>query len=163
MYTKRNRNRWLDCKIALCVVVACVSATTTGCCAWRTRGRAFGRIEAFVIITSKKCNCPAPERAFGLTGQLEKPLTVFAREVFSNKLRDGIPNRTVTLSIVDATGDPVSADIASVQPTSFQTDSRGFGPPISIVGHLQQVVRIRAEYVDKRAISASYSMPIWFH
>lgn len=162
MSTKRNRQRWLHCKIALCFVVACFLATTTGCCAWRTRGRSFGRIEAFVIITAKKCNCPAPEHTFGLTGQIDKPLTVFAREVFSNKLRQGIPNRTVTLSVVDATGDPVNTNAASVAPVSFQTDSRGFGPSISIVSHVQQVVRIRADYLDKRAASVSYSMPIWF-
>jgi hypothetical protein len=163
MYTQRNKQRWLHSKIAICFVVACVSATTTGCCAWRTRGRAFGRIEAFVIITAKKCNCPAPEHTFGLEGQIEKPLTVFAREVFSSRLREGIPNRTVKLSVVDATGDTVSADVASVAPMTFQTDSRGFGPAISIVSHVQQVVRIRAEYLDKRATSVSYSMPIWFH
>jgi len=163
MCTHRNRQPWLQSKIAPCFVVACVLATTTGCCAWRTRGRAFGRIESFVIITAKKCNCPAPEHTFGLTGQIEKPLTVFAREVISNKLREGIPNRTVKLSVVDATGDPVGADIASVVPITFRTDSHGFGPPISIVSHVQQVVRIRAEYLDKRASSVSYSMPIWFH
>jgi hypothetical protein len=139
---------------------ACISLASmlTGCCAWRTRGQALGRIETYVIFADRECKCPNPRIRYGLSAKAGDTLKVYLREVFYNGLNKGVSGRKISLRVVDATGDPVTGVV--LQPTMVTTDAKGFGAPISISSSTQGVFLIEATYSDKRAPSTSYSMPI---
>jgi hypothetical protein len=88
---------------------------------------------------------------------------IYPREVFFSQLKMGVPSRSVHLTVVDTTGDPITpTNAVSVTPEDFITDERGFGPQIAVSSTIQGVFQIRAEFLDKHAKGTSYSMPIRF-
>ena len=145
------------------LVIFPVILLTCGCCRWRTRGRAFGRLETFVVFSEKPCKCPSPRHTYGLQAKVGQVVHLYPREVFFNRLNFGASGRKVELVVVDTTGEPVTpANVATVSPSEFTTDSKGFGPGLTVSSSVQGVFQIRAAFSDKRSAGIAYSMPIRF-
>jgi hypothetical protein len=166
----RQRDRGCRCcstQIGAVALFAFTAVLMSGCCALRTRGTAFGRLEGIVVFSeSIQPSCisprethPARQDAYGGL------LFITGREVYADHLNKGIPNRKVYVDVVDDEGNVVDSSPLSKEPrVTFAenlTDSKGFFS-VQVASYTAGTYYLHARYADKIGVGDSYSMKLIF-